>query len=514
MPSTDMSTAEFLLAEGRPDDIAVIDRTGHHSYAELRDQVALLSHDIGEWGLEPGSRIGLLSRNSLFWAAAYLAILGSGHVAVPFATGLTPQDVASKAAFVGCDSFLVDRALTRRFEPALAHARQVRDDAVQVSPQDARPWRPAAVDPDADAVLVFTSGTTSAPRAVRVTHRNIQANTDSIISYLDLRRDDRMLVVLPFSYCFGASLLHTHLRVGASVSLSDSLAYPETVIEAIDRDACTGFAGVPSSYQLLLRASSFASRALPSLRHLQQAGGRLPQPQIDQIVAAQPHARLFVMYGQTEATARLSYLPPELLRERQGSIGKGVPGVTLGVLDADGVEVDAGVVGQIVASGASIAKGYWDDPQGTSEKFVAGTLRTGDLGRVDEDGFIYVVDRQDDFIKSWGFRISSHEIEDAVLELSGVAAAAVVGRPDDEAGEAIVAYYTVKDGEVVTAVDVLTHCRSTLARHQVPHEAHEVAELPTNQNGKVVKSTLRQWAARGVNQAADPEKEETLCAPG
>lgn len=503
MPPIEVNVVDHLLATGRADDVAVIDRNGAHTYNELRNAVAGLSRVIAGWGLEPGARVGLLSRNSLFWAAAYLAIIGSGRVAVPFATGLTPQDVAAKARFVGCESFLVDSALARRFEPALAAAAHICDDRAELDDAAASTWESAATNADADAVLVFTSGTTSAPRAVRVTHGNILANTDSIVEYLQLQRDDRMLVVLPFSYCFGASLLHTHLRVGGSVSICDTFAFPETVIEAIQRDACTGFAGVPSSYQLLLRASSFDSQPLPTLRHLQQAGGRLPQPQIDRIAAAQPHARFFVMYGQTEATARLSFLPPDLRLERPGSIGRGIPGVTLSILDAAGEPVRPGTVGEIVARGANITKGYWDDPEGTATKFVDGALHTGDLGRVDEDGFIYVVDRQDDFIKSWGFRVSSHEVEDAVLGVPGVSAAAVVGRPDDEAGEAIVLYYTVTANADVTGADVLAHCRSVLARHLVPHEVHEIADLPVNQNGKVVKSELRSRAVSATALPAD-----------
>jgi acyl-CoA synthetase (AMP-forming)/AMP-acid ligase II len=359
---------------------------------------------------------------------------------------------------------------------------------------------------------MFTSGTTSRPRAVCVSHQNIRANTESIIEYLQLQASDRMLVVLPFSYCFGASLLHTHLLVGGSVRICETQAFPETVVEAIDADRCTGFAGVPSSYQMLLRASSFESRRLPSLRHLQQAGGRLPHPQLARIAAAQPHARLFVMYGQTEATARLAYLPPDLLAAKPGSVGRPIPGVRLRVTDEDGAELPPGTVGEIRASGANITRGYWADPDGTAAKFVNGELRTGDLARTDDDGFLYIVDRRDDFIKSWGYRISSQEIQDAALELPGIVAAAAVGRPDPEAGEAIVLFVSVRDdvpGDVrddvrsdvgddrgSTVDDLRRHLRSRLAKHLVPREIRVIAQLPLNENGKVIKTELRRLAAQ------------------
>lgn len=489
------NVGDFLLAAGRDDDVAIIDRDGRQTYAALREATCALGRSIAAWDLPPGARIGVLSRNSLFWAAAYLAVLRTGHVAVPFATTLTPTDVLVKAGFVGCDSFVIDPGLGPAADQVAQAVSRVIDSSVLGGPAlSAAGDTSHPVDPDDDAVLLFTSGTTASPRAVRVTHRNIRANTESIGQYLDLMAEDRVAVVLPFSYCYGASLLHTHLRAGASLSICDTFTFPETVIETIRRDSCTGLAGVPSTYQLLLRASSFSTTPLPSLRYLQQAGGRLPQPQVDAVAAAQPHAQLYVMYGATEATSRLSYLPPSLREERRGSVGRGMPGVTLSVVDDNGHEVATGSVGEVFARGENITKGYWKDPEGSAERFVDGGLRTGDLAYADRDGFIYIVDRKADFIKSWGIRISSHEVEDAVVSVPGVSAAAAVGRPDDAAGECIVVFYMTSDGSEVTPEQVLAHCRATLARHLVPHEVHPILQLPLNSNGKVVKAELKALA--------------------
>lgn len=492
MDQRSANIGDLLLGAGRDEDVALIDRSGAHTYATLREATNALAAVVTTWDLPAGSRIGVLSRNSLFWAASYLAILRTGHVAVPFATTLAPQDLLVKAEFVDCDSFFIDPGIGATAARVAAAATRVVDPTVLDGPPSAAEPSVAPVAPDDDAVLMFTSGTTSAPRAVRVSHRNIAANTDAIVQYLALTPQDRIAVVLPFSYCYGASLLHTHLRVGASLSICDTFTFPETVVELIQRDRCTVLAGVPSTYQLLLRASSFGTTPLPTLRVLQQAGGRLPQPQVDAVADCQPHARLFVMYGATEATSRMSYLPPELRQERRGSIGRGIPGVTLSVVDDDGQEVAAGTVGEVFARGASVTKGYWRDPEGTATRFVDGGLRTGDLGYADPDGFIHIVDRKADFIKSWGIRVSSQEIEDAVIELSGVSAAAAVGRPDEAAGEAIVLFYVAADG--VQPEDVLAHCRASLARHLVPHEVRRIERLPLNANGKVVKADLKSLA--------------------
>jgi acyl-CoA synthetase (AMP-forming)/AMP-acid ligase II len=323
------------------------------------------------------------------------------------------------------------------------------DDVVESVEPSVWPKAEESFDSATDASLMFTSGTTAKPKAVRVTHGNIQANTDSIIQYLGLADSDRMLVILPFYYCFGTSLLHTHLRAGGSLVLCNSFTFPEMALDMMEKHSCTGFAGVPSSYQLLLRISSFAKRELPSLRLMQQAGGKLHGVLIKELVAAKPNAKVFVMYGQTEATARLSYLPPERLEDKLGSIGKGIPGVELRVLREDGGPVAPEEIGEIVARGANISPGYLNDPEATAAKFVGGTLRTGDLATVDADGFIFVVDRKDDFIKSWGYRVSSQEVESCVLELQDVVSAAAVGVPDLEAGESIVVFAALDRKSVV-----------------------------------------------------------------
>ena len=183
------------------------------------------------------------------------------------------------------------------------------------------------------AALMFTSGSTGQPRGVMVLHANIMANTQSIIQYLSLTADDRIMVVLPFHYCFGTSLLHTHLKVGATLVIDHRFLYPEGELQRMADTECTGLAGVPSHFQILLRRSSLKRRSFPHLRYVQQAGGYLAPVFIRELRKALPQTQVFIMYGQTEATARLSYLPPEFLDHKIGSIGKGIPGVRLQVLN-------------------------------------------------------------------------------------------------------------------------------------------------------------------------------------
>jgi len=339
---------------------------------------------------------------------------------------------------------------------------------------------------------MLTSGTTSSPRVVRVTHKNIKANTDSIITCLDLTDTERIMVVLPFYYCFGTSLLHTHLRVGGSLALCNSFIYPQTALDLMESENCTGFAGVPSMYQTLLRDSAFPRREFPHLRKIQQAGGKLPPILIQELMECRPNSQIYIMYGQTEATARLSILPPELLRSKLGAVGRGIPGTELQVVGESGGDVAPGEVGEIIARGDNISPGYLNNPEANSAKFVDGSLHTGDLATVDADGFIYIVDRTADFIKSHGYRVSSQQVEETILQITDLVAAAVIGEPDIAAGEAIIAYVVIRNGSQVSPDEIHAHCRQNLPRYMWPKEVTVVDSLPKSAQGKIVKSVLRE----------------------
>ncbi|WP_222106034.1 class I adenylate-forming enzyme family protein [Catellatospora sichuanensis] len=495
-----LTAGDQLLGQGRPDDVAVVDGPHRYTYRDLRAAVARLIGALDALGLPAGSRVAVLGPNSFFWIAGYLAAMKSGCVAVPVADKATPEEARRNLGLVDAAAAFVDRRALRRFGPVLEGVALITDEAL-TSTEPADLPAPAECDLDADAALMFTSGTTSRPKAVRVTHRNILANTDSIVGYLGLRADDRVLAVLPFYYCYGASLLHTHLRVGGRIVLQHSFAFPETALDLLEREECTVFAGVPSTFQLLLRAASFASRELPSLRVIQQAGGKLAPVLVNELLEAKHTAQLYVMYGQTEATARLSYLPSELLRSKPDSIGRGIPGVELRVLDEAGHPVRPGEQGEIYARGENISPGYLGAPEESAAKFTASGLRTGDLATVDEDGDVFILDRRDDFIKSWGYRISSQEVEDCALRIDRLTSAAAVGVPDLAAGEAVTLFVVARPGAEVTPEEVLAVCREHLAKHMVPASVLVVDALPLTASGKVAKARLVTAATDGTPTA-------------
>jgi acyl-CoA synthetase (AMP-forming)/AMP-acid ligase II len=324
-----------------------------------------------------------------------------------------------------------------------------------------------------------------------ITHRNIIANTDSIIEYLKLSADDIIEIVLPFYYCYGLSLLHTHMKVGGSIVFNNNFMFLGAVINDLKKYKCTGFSGVPSHFQVLLRKSrSFKSDQFPDLRYVTQAGGKLHKVFIKEFLESQPDITFYVMYGQTEATARLSYMPPEHLEEKLGSLGKAIPGVTLELIDDQGRPVlESGVVGELVARGDNIMKGYLGDEEGTAATLKDGWLHTGDLAYRDDDGFFFHTARRKEIIKVGGRRISPKEIEEVIVTIPGVVDCSISAIYDDILGEALKAEVVVADLKD-PGMDELTFkklCGERLALEKIPQVFEFSANMKIAPTGKKTK---------------------------
>lgn len=360
-------------------------------------------------------------------------------------------------------------------------------------PSDAsglRPPRRPELPEDTPALVLFTSGSTGTPRGVVQTFKNLAANTRSIVEYLGLGPGDRAMLVLPFHYCYGRSVLQTHLYVGGSCFVDQRFMYPRVVIEAIGTENCTGFAGVPMTFEILRREVDVRSIAMPRLRYLTQAGGPMRPDTIRWVREAFAPARLFVMYGQTEATARLAYLPPDAAERKQGSIGIPIPGVELKVVDDAAHELPVGEVGHLVVRGDNVTPGYLEAPEETAAILHDGLLWTGDLARRDEDGFLFLVGRAKEILKIGGFRVSPVEIENVLAEHPSVKEAAVVGAPDPLQGEVAVAFVVPRDGAAPTDAELRRFCRDRLPAYKVPGRVEFIEAIPRNVAGKPLKSEL------------------------
>ena len=433
----------------------------------------------------------LLSVNNLFFVKMYLAIIKSGNICIPLDPGIEKENYSYIHDLTNPRLIFLTREVEKRLE--LNSDQAWYPDTLPSSAEKYTDEIPGSeFDRERCAEIIFTSGSTGKPKGVMISHKNLIANTSSIVDYLQLTQDDRMLVVLPFYYCYGLSLLHTHLRVGGSIVFNNSFIFLGAVLKSLSDYKCTGFAGVPSHFQILLRKSdSFKQTRFPDLKYVTQAGGKLAPVFIDEFRQAHPEVRFIVMYGQTEATARLSWLPPEVYDRRKGSMGRGIPGVELRVVNEKGELIRPGETGEVIARGDNIMMGYFADEEGTKNAIRNGWLYTGDLGTVDEDGYIYLTARSKEIIKVRGKRISPKEIEAVILALPEVIDCTIEGVEDDIEGEMLKATVTVRkeNAESLTREKLIQHCSQHLALFKVPQVYEFKDNLTISATGKKIKKT-------------------------
>jgi long-chain acyl-CoA synthetase len=463
------------------------------SFADLhKDSLAISSWLNREVGT--GKNIILLSVNNLFFLKSYLGILKSGNVCIPLDPSIEPENFRYIASLTNPGLIFITDEVRKKLATddhrLITPGDLPRHDLLAMPPEEKSFHQQNSDLKNSLAEIIFTSGSTGKPKGVMITHGNLIANTSSIIEYLELKPSDRMLVVLPQYYCYGLSLVHTHLRAGGSVVFNNSFIFLGTVINNLLDYNCTGFAGVPSHFQILLRMSdSFRKTTFPSLRYVTQAGGKLAPVFIDEFREAFPAVKFYVMYGQTEATARLSYLPPELWEKKKGSMGKGIPGVELRVVDPGGNPIKPGEIGEVIAKGGNIMPGYYQDDESTARSLKDGWLWTGDLGTVDDEGYIYLTARKNEIIKVRGKRISPREVEAVILQLPEVVDCSVEGIEDMIEGEALRATITLKDGmeNVITAETIKKHCFRQLAQFKVPSVYEFRRNIMMSPTGKKIK---------------------------
>jgi acyl-CoA synthetase (AMP-forming)/AMP-acid ligase II len=457
----------------------------NHLYEKAVKLAQYLNIEVGE-----NENIILMSQNSVYFLIAYLGIMKSGNVCVPLNPLIEQENFDYIIKTTDCKYFFIPQKTSEKYSFSNATMiDEVRLDSILNSTSLTNEPVSGKFDDNRLAQILFTSGSTGLPKGVMLSHRNLISNTESIVEYLKLTSNDIIEVVLPFYYCYGLSLLHTHLRAGGSVVLNNNFVFLGSVLDDIDKYKCTGFAGVPSHYQILLRKSkSFKKSEFPSLRYFTQAGGKLHNVFIQELIEAFPQKKFFVMYGQTEATARLSYLPPEMLSNKLGSIGKGIPNVILDVFNKNDQQVEVGEVGEIVAKGDNVMLGYLNDPESNKRTIRNGWLHTGDMAKKDEDGYIYLVAREKEIIKVGGKRISPKEIEEVIVSIPEVVDCTIEGVYDEILSEAIKAIIVLTDktDEEKAKEKILATCRNKLVLYKIPSIIEFKKKLDVNLAGKKV----------------------------
>jgi amino acid adenylation domain-containing protein len=489
-----------------PEAVALVEPKRSIAYAELNRRADALAGQLVRSGVGRGERVALVLENSIELVAAYFGVLKAGAVAVPLPAD--PRNARTARAIASCRP--VAAVVDGRFAgdadleplasiPALFVVPGARGGRTTPAPRAELAFDDAGLEPpnvrgiDLDlAAIIYTSGSTGDPRGVMLTHRNIVANTRSILQYLQLTARDRVMCVLPFYYVYGLSLLHTHVAAGGSVVIDNRFAFPNVVVAGMRTHEVTGFAGVPSTFALLLHRAELVEAGVPSLRYVTQAGGAMPPARLREWLARGWKAPFYVMYGATEASARLTYLEPSLLSDKIGSIGRPIPNVEIVVVRDDGTFAAPGEVGELVARGSNISSGYWNEPEETARRFTRLGYRTGDLGYADADGHLFLVGRKDDMMKVGAHRVGPKEIEDVLNEHPDVAEAAILPCAHEILGEAPAACVVLRDAAAQSAEALQAFCRSRLPMHKVPVSVTFMPELPKMSGvGKIDKVRLR-----------------------
>jgi len=501
-----------------PDKEALVQGERRLSYREVERLVASLAQGLREFGVKRGERVGIFLDASIEQVISIFAISQAGAVYVPINSVLFPDQVAHIAQNCGMKALITTGPKLHALMPALSSVSSLKF-AVAVGgarPAGALPcadfdeltrtaapprWLDWGISKDLAAIL-YTSGSTGKPKGVMLSHASVMAGATIVSTYLEITDCDTILAVLPFSFDAGMNQLTTAFQQGATLVLI-KFVFGRDIVQMLLKERVTALAGVPTVWSLLAQPNSgLAKHSFPHLRYITNTGGAMPQTLLQTLRQALPTARIFLMYGLTEAF-RSTYLPPEELDHRPGSMGKAIPDTEILVLREDGTPCDPGEVGELVHRGPTVSMGYWGNPEATARVLRPNPLSppelgdeervcySGDLVKMDADGFLYYVGRRDTMIKSSGFRVSPTEVEEVLFRSGRIRHAAVIGVPDGVLGQLIKAFVVPREGEAVEPHALLDFCAENMPPYMVPRSVEILTELPKTSSGKIDYPSLR-----------------------
>ncbi len=494
-----------------PRATALVDGERSIAWRELEALAEARSDDLVRGGIARGDRVLVAGPNSIETVVAILATLRAGATVVPLPADTRAPRLAAILADAAPAALLAPPATIALAVDLGSTPRRVRatdgdfaGEPAALSPERAWTARPrlartaGAIDADLAAIL-YTSGSTGEPKGVMLTHSNLENTTGAIASYLALGPDDRVALPVPVVFSYGLAQLLAALRVGATVLLERSFAYPFETLRRMERHAATVLVSVPTLaariVELLPRLEASHPVDLRSLRAMTNAAAALPAPHVARLQALLPRTDLHLMYGQTECTRALT-LDPALAGANPGSVGRAIPNCEALVVGDDGRPVAPGGEGELVVRGANVALGYWNRPEETARRFVPGALpgsrvlRTGDRFRVDAGGLLHFLGREDEVFKCRGEKVAPAAVEAALCSIDGVVEALVAGVPHDDDGTAIRAALVVRPDAGLDEAAVRARCRSMLEPALVPRFVEIRPSLPRTDSGKASRRAL------------------------
>jgi amino acid adenylation domain-containing protein len=505
---------DYLAASAArlPDKIALVAQKDRLTYAELEARANALAHTLVKNGVQRGDRVMIYADNTPETVVSFWAALKADGVA----TIINPLTKADKLEYLLNDcrptAFISDQHIANVFGGPLGRSTHVKIGIIsgtqvvdgarlmtwdQALAAGDRGLPPPSSNIDIDlAAIIYTSGSTGEPKGVMLTHRNMLTAATSISTYLENVEEDVILGVLPLAFDYGLYQMIMAFRMGARLVLERSFAFPGQVLSKMVEERITGFPGVPTIFATIAGLKSIKQYDLSAIRYVTNTAAALPVKHITMLRDLFPDARIYSMYGLTECK-RCTYLPPTDIDRKPESVGIAIPNTELWLVDEDGNRVPPNTVGQLVIRGATVMKGYWEKPEATARKLKPGPLPgemvlwTGDYCRLDEEGYLYFVARMDDVIKSRGEKVAPKEVENAIMNITGVRESAVIGVPDDLLGQAVKAFVVLDPGVTMSEKELQKECQKRLEGFMVPKLIEIVPELPKTTTGKIKKTDLK-----------------------
>ena len=497
------------------------------TYGEMAVRIDRLSSSFDAIGIRHGDVVACLSFNCHRLLELYYAVPQLGAILLPINIRLTPDDIAFILQDAEASTLVVDRRLLALVEPIRNRIASVRrivlmgGDAADADPiagddyemlinDAAETFARPLLDEDAVAELFYTSGTTARPKGVMLTHRNLYMHAFSTLASLHPTDADVQLHSIPLFHVNGWGTPHTLTFIGGRHVMLARFD-PEQVLETIERERVTLMLLVPTMAVALLSAPSARTRDLSSLRRVKLGGAAAAPSLVAALDAWLPTCTITCGYGLTETSPVLTVanLKPQLGADAAQSVllrstaGLPIPGVEVEIVDASGQPLphDGTATGEICARGNSIMAGYWRQPEETARVFVKGWFHTGDVGTIDPNGYVHIVDRKKDIIITGGENVSSIEIESALAKHPTVMESAVIPIPDPTWGEVPAALVVLKPGTSTTEAELIAHCKAQLAGFKVPKRIKIIDALPKGGTGKILKRELRDAYARELSAA-------------
>jgi len=510
-----MSRPQLLLREGMvrsaqssPDKIALVVEGQEYSYKQLLDSSRKLAQFLLDRGLERGSRVAVYMDNTWPCIVSIYGTLLAGGVFLM----VNPQTKAAKLHFIlkdsGTDFLLADGHLAQQFIPGVCGLSTLKGILVSGDMPDSEGIDvgleafddvlasgslqnvPSHSIPNDLAALIYTSGSTGTPKGVMLTHQAMVFAAWSVIEYLRLSAEDRILLVLPLAFDYGLYQLLMAMKLGATLIVERSFTFPGQIYKRIIEGEATVFPGVPTIFATMISGHKKKKLSFPGITRITNTAATLPAEFIPRLREIFPNALIYKMYGLTECK-RVSYLEPELVEEKPSSVGKAIPGTEVFLRTVNGGPVARGESGILYVRGPHIMAGYWNQPERTEEMLKPGLLPgerilcTGDWFRMDEEGFLYFSGRSDAIIKTRGEKVSPVEIEQVLHSLDGIKEAVVVGADDEKLGQVVLAFVVLREGAELSDRRIKKMCLAQLENFMVPQAVYFVREMPKTANGKI-----------------------------